>query len=206
MENKLNILCFVLHLQERCNIPKKSSDGPGCLNGFELCPHSPRLYIMGIGWNIKQYFASLNLLARIYGFTSWLDFLEYHGGRHAYLTFWDSELDERTFEERRYMQATALTSTLQIGEREAFKILDEVLVSSRHANMSNSTGRKEIQEFGLARREILDEHPEVARRPNAARANPDAAYEKGHRLVADVVPPTGHSLPAALSPMSRDVA
>ncbi|MDP9651859.1 hypothetical protein [Paraburkholderia caledonica] len=56
-----------------------------------------------IGWDVKQYYASLNLLAQIYGFASWLDFLEYHSGDRAYVTFWDSELDERAFEERRYM-------------------------------------------------------------------------------------------------------
>jgi hypothetical protein len=61
-----------------------------------------------IGWDVRQYYASLNLLARIYGFASLLEYLEFNGSDHAYATFWDSELDERTFEERRYMQASAL--------------------------------------------------------------------------------------------------
>lgn len=139
--------------------------------------------------DVTQYYASMNLLARIYGFTSWLDFLECLGGDRAYVTFWDSELDERTFEERRYMQATALTSTLQIGEREAFKILDEVLVSGRRANMSNSTEREEIQECGFAQQEVLTEHIEVARALNTARAKPVVTYKKRHMLVADVEPP-----------------
>lgn len=145
-----------------------------------------------IGWDIKQYYASLNLLARIYGFASWLEFLEYHGGDHAYVTFWDSELDERTFEERRYMQTTALMSALQIGEREAVKILDEVLVSSQRATMSDSTERDKIQEFSFALREMLDEHREAAHALDVAPAKPVVTYKKRHRMVPDVVPPRVH--------------
>ncbi|NRE46381.1 hypothetical protein [Burkholderia pseudomallei] len=141
-----------------------------------------------IGWDARQYYASLNLLARIYGFVSWLDFLEYHGGNHAYETFCDSELDERTFEERRYMQTTALTSALQIGVMDAVKILDEVLVSSRREAMSDSPERNEIQDFGFALQEALDEHRESPHALNAAPAKPVVTYKKRHRMLLDVVP------------------
>jgi|GEM_PF-3834459 len=142
---------------------------------------------MHIGWDVKQYYASLNLLARIYGFTSWLDFLEYHGGDHAYLTFWDSELDERTYGERRYMQATALTNTLQIVEMDAVKILDEVQVSSRSVAASNLTERDEIREFSLPLQSILNEVPETEYILDAPPAKPVVTYKKRRRMVADVV-------------------
>ncbi|HDR9009718.1 TPA: hypothetical protein QDB08_002688 [Burkholderia vietnamiensis] len=141
-----------------------------------------------IGWDVKQYYASLTLLARIYGFASWLEFLEYHSGAHAYVTFWDSGLDKRTFEERRYMQTTALMSALQIGAREAVKILDEVLVSSQREAMSDLTERNGIQEFGFALQEVLDEHRESPHALNVAPARPVVTYKKRHRMPPDVVP------------------
>lgn len=145
-----------------------------------------------IGWDIKQYYSSLNLLARIYGFASWLDFLEYHGGDHAYVTFWDSELDEKAFEERRYMQTTALMSALQIGEREVVKILDEVVVSDLRAAMPDLTERDEIKEFSCALQEMLDEHREAAHGWDAASAKPVVTYKKRHRMVPDGVRPRVH--------------
>lgn len=141
-----------------------------------------------IGWDVKQYYASLNLLARIYGFASWLDFLEYHGGDQAYVTFWDSELDGRTFEERRYMQTTALMSALKIGERESIKLLDEVLVSSHRVAMSDAAERDEIREFGLALREMLDVHRETVRALDTAPAKPVVSYKKRRRMAPDVDP------------------
>jgi len=140
-----------------------------------------------IGWDVKQYYASLNLLARIYGFASWLDVRESYGGNHTYVTFWDSELDERTFEERRYMQTTALMSALRIGEREAVKVLDAVPVSRHRAATSDfPIERDEIQEFSLALKEMLDEHREAAHALDATPAKPVVAYKKRHRMVPDV--------------------
>ncbi|HDR8952282.1 hypothetical protein [Burkholderia vietnamiensis] len=143
-------------------------------------------------WDAKQYYASLNLLARIYGFTSWLDYLEYYGGDHAYETFWDSELDERTFEERRYMQATALMQALQIGESEATKVLDDVLVSSHHGGTSTSTKRDQIQEYVFALQDKLDERREAPHAPDAAPAKPVVTFKRRHKMVPDVLRPRGH--------------
>lgn len=152
---------------------------------FKAMAKQLRLHIR---WDVKQYYASLNLLARIYGFTSWLDYLEYCGGDHAYETFWDSELDERTFEERRYMQATALMQALQIGESEATKVLDDVLVSGQQGGTSTLTKRDQIQDFGFALQEMLDEHLESPPALNAAPAKPVVTYKKRHRMTPDVVP------------------
>ncbi|MGH8777876.1 hypothetical protein [Paraburkholderia sp.] len=145
-----------------------------------------------IGWDVKQYYASLNLLARIYGFASWLDIVEYQGGAHEYVTFWDSELDERTFEERRYMQASELMRTLQIGEAEAAEILDEVVASSQRAAMSDLTEGDEINEFSFALQEMLGEYREAAHARNALPAKPVVTYKKRHRRVPDVVAPRVH--------------
>ncbi|KUY85981.1 hypothetical protein WS50_25755 [Burkholderia territorii] len=132
-------------------------------------------------WDVKQYYASLNLLARIYGFTSWLDYLEYHGGDHAYETFWDSELDERAYDERRYMQTTVLMSALQIVEMDAVKILDEVQVSSQPRAASNLTERDEIREFRLPPRLLLNEVPQTEHVLDAPPAKPVVTYKKGRR-------------------------
>lgn len=145
-----------------------------------------------IRWDVKQYYASLNLLARIYGFTSWFDYLEYYGGDHAYETFWDSDLDERSFEERRYMQATALMQALQIGESEATKVLDDLLVSSQHGGTSTSTKRDQIQKSVFALQERLDEHREAPHAPDAGPAKPVVTFKRRHKMVPDVVHPRGH--------------
>lgn len=162
---------------------------PPSIEWFKTMAKQLRLHI---GWDVKQYYASLNLLARIYGFASWLDFLEYYSGDGAYVTFWDSELDERTFEERRYMQATALMRALKIGKREAVKILDDVVVSNQRVAMSNLTDRDEIQEFSFALQEMLDEHREAARALDAMLAKPVVTYKKRYRIVPDVMPPRVH--------------
>lgn len=145
-----------------------------------------------IGWDVKQYYASLNLLARIYGFASWLDIIEYQGGAHEYMTFWDFELDERTFEERRYMQASELMRALQIGEAEAVEILDEVAASSQRPAMSDLTEGDEINEFSSALQEMLGEYREAAHARNAPPAKPVVTYKKRHGMVADVVAPRVH--------------
>lgn len=162
---------------------------PPSIEWFRTMAKRLRLHI---GWDIKQYYVSLNLLAQIYGFSSWLDCRACYDGDHAYVTFWDSELDKRTYEERRYMQTTALMSALQIEEREAVKILDEVLVSSQFGAASRSTERNEIQEFSLALQGMLNEVPETEHKLDALPSKPVVTYKKRHRMVADVVQPRGH--------------
>ncbi|MET3551961.1 hypothetical protein ABIC50_001884 [Burkholderia sp. 567] len=80
---------------------------------------------------------------------------------------------------------------LQIGESEATKVLDDLLVSSQHGGTSTSTKRDQIQGFGFALQEMLDEHLESPHALNAAPAKPVVTYKKRHRMTPDVVWPRG---------------
>lgn len=142
-----------------------------------------------IGCDVIKHYASLDLLARVHGFVSWYDFLEYQGGSHEHVTFWDSELDEKAFEERRYMQVSALMGALRIGEAAADEILNEVVVSGRRAAILVPAERDEILEFSSKLQMMLDQHREAAL---ATGARPVVTYKKRHVIVHDVVPPRLH--------------
>lgn len=136
-----------------------------------------------IGWDTAQYYESMNLLARMYGFVSWFEYLEYHNHDEEYITFWDSELDERSFGDRWWLQILELKSTLEIGEAEAMEILADVRVSSELKAVSDSTQRDDIEAFSFALKEMLDEHREAtAHASEAALSKTVVTCKKRHRM------------------------
>lgn len=139
-----------------------------------------------IGWDADQYYASLNLLARMYSFGNWFAYLEFHDNDQVYVTFWDSELDEWSFGERRYLQVSELMLTLRIGEAEAKQILDEVRVSSDRIVGSDSTQSDDIEEFSFALKEMLDEYRKAAAQASeVALSKPVVTYKKRHRIAPE---------------------
>jgi len=128
----------------------------------------------------------MNLLARMYGFLNWFDYLEFHDNDEEYVTFWDSELDERSFGDRRYLQVSELMLTLRIEEAEAIQIFDEVRVSSDRPAGSDSTQRDDIEKFSFALKEMLDEHRAAAAHASGvALSKPVVTYMKRHRIAPE---------------------
>lgn len=84
-----------------------------------------------VGRDSISHFGALNLLAKVYGFLDWEDFIRFKNGDQAFETAWDSELDERTLDERLYLQTSALTIELGLSDAEALQVLADIAVSQR---------------------------------------------------------------------------
>ncbi|MFL9888233.1 hypothetical protein PQR66_34780 [Paraburkholderia agricolaris] len=141
-----------------------------------------------IGCDVITHTGSLSLLAKVYGFLSWRDFLEYQVGDQENETFWDSQLDEKTFEERRYMQLSALMGALRISESEAIEVLNEVEVSGTGAARAASVEADDILEFSSKLAAMLDQHREEARGAGAVSPpKPVVTYKKRHMIDRDAV-------------------
>ncbi|MDN8037056.1 glyoxalase superfamily protein [Burkholderia vietnamiensis] len=87
-----------------------------------------------IGPDSITHTAALDLLARMYGFRNWSDYVHFKTSDQVFETGWDTELLEKTLDERRYLQSTTLMTELGLTEAEALRVLADVGVSGKAAN------------------------------------------------------------------------
>ncbi|WP_454872466.1 glyoxalase superfamily protein [Paraburkholderia xenovorans] len=92
-----------------------------------------------IGLVSTTHTAALDLLAKMYGFRNWLDFVAFKTSDLAFDTGWDTELLERTLDERRYLQSSTLMAALGLTEAEALLVIADVGVSGKAADSKTET-------------------------------------------------------------------
>jgi hypothetical protein len=110
-----------------------------------------------------------------------------HDHEESDLGFWDSELDEISFGDRWWLRISELQRALKIEEAQAMEILADVPVSSKLEAVSSSTKCDEIEAFGLALKDMLEEHRgTVSRKSEAPLSRPVVRYKKRHRLDPEV--------------------
>lgn len=84
-----------------------------------------------IGPDSLSHSATLDLLAKMYGFLDWTDFVGFKNSDMAFETGWDTGLNEKALDERRYLQSSTLTMELGLSEVEALQVLADVPVSQK---------------------------------------------------------------------------
>ncbi|MEM5345239.1 glyoxalase superfamily protein [Paraburkholderia azotifigens] len=92
-----------------------------------------------IGPDSITHTAALDLLAKMYGFRNWSDFVDFKTGDLAFETGWDAELLEKTLDERRYLQSSTLVMELGLTEAEALLVLADVGVSGKAVDSKTNT-------------------------------------------------------------------
>lgn len=84
---------------------------------------------IGTGW--ITHTVALDLLAKMYGFRNWSDYLDFKAGDLAFETGWDNELLETALDERRYLQSSTLMNELGLTEGDAFSVMIDVGISEK---------------------------------------------------------------------------
>jgi hypothetical protein len=92
-----------------------------------------------IGPGSIAHTVALDLLAKMYGFRNWSDYVHFKTSDLAFETGWDTELLEKTLDERRYLQSSTLMTELGLTEAEALLVLADVGVSGKAADSNTNT-------------------------------------------------------------------
>ncbi|TDN68786.1 glyoxalase superfamily protein [Paraburkholderia sp. BL10I2N1] len=92
-----------------------------------------------IGRDSITHSVALNLLAKVYGFRNWSEFIHFKNSDLEFETGWDTELGEKTLDERRYLQESTLMIELGLTEAEALQVLADVAVSQKAAASKTDT-------------------------------------------------------------------
>ncbi|MDN7800040.1 hypothetical protein [Burkholderia vietnamiensis] len=138
-----------------------------------------------IGPNLITHTAVLDLLAKMYGFRNWLDYLDFKASDLAFETGWDSELLEKTFDERRYLQSSTLMTELGLTEGEAALVLGDVDISGKPAASKRKAADLEAGPEPCFMTFSRDEQPSATSHPASQRATqrPTITYKRPRLIV-----------------------
>lgn len=138
-----------------------------------------------IGRDLVTHSGSLNLLAKMYGFLDWSDFIRFKNSDQAFDTAWDSELDERTLDERLFLQTSTLMIELGLSEAEALLVLADIAVSQKVSISAEATSASErTPETSSTPASITEGQTTISNTENPKVVQPPVVTYKRHRSVA----------------------